>query len=760
MSVDAISCYAFVVTLGFAIFLLRSRFKCLKVRLALTRFRKDHLHGVRYLSDEMTDIIGAAKTDISKQRQLQDNMHLALKVFAHAHENVAVTDSEMKILWVNEAFCSTTGYAADEVLGEDLGAWLQADLCETLNLAEALINSEDKGCLRFEVQSTRKSGEKFEQSVTLTRIYANDGAVKNHVFLSCDVTRQKEHEKKLRQVSDYDPLTGLPNSETLKRFLSQCILKAYNSEFYVAVCSIDLDNFKQINDEYGQNVGDAFLRETAIRIQAHLGPADLVARIGGDEFVVVFGCLDEKEDYLKQADLIQRAVSEPFIWDRHQISTSCSMGVTLYPQHGEHNGGHLLRQADHAMYQAKLQGGSSVYLFNIDRQKNQLDHNRKLEQISRGLQGGEFCLYYQPKVNMRSEDIIGAEALIRWNHPEKGLLAPASFLPDIEQHPLDVELGRWVIDSALKQIQSWHEDGIHLPVSVNVSGYHLQQKSFVDELKQMLHKYPHVQKSDLEIEVLETSAIEDLEHVSRIIQECRAIGVNIALDDFGTGYSSLSYLKHLPVQVLKIDQTFVRGMLESPDDLSILEGIIGMARAFRRQVIAEGVETVEHGQMLLQLGCEWAQGYVIGRPMPAHDVPAWMKNWKADASWLKTRPLSRPEMKGIRICVSHRAWCKQVLLFAQRKSKNRPEMDEDNCELGRWLKNPSVRASQEPHFLDELEQLHRLTHEIGRDLLHNRDKHEYFLPAAHQLNELVDKNERMVGTFLNKIVTTQLNPRP
>jgi diguanylate cyclase (GGDEF)-like protein/PAS domain S-box-containing protein len=753
MSVDATSCYAFVVTLGFAFFLLRSRFKGSTARLPLTRFRKDHRHGVPHPSGELTGIIGV-HTDISKQRQLQDNMHLALKVFAHARENVAVTDFEMKILWVNEAFCSTTGYAADEVLGEDLGDWLQKDLCETMNLAEALKASEDKGFLRFEVQSTRKSGEKFEQSVTLTRIHANDGAVKNHVFLSCDVTRQKEHEKKLRQVSDYDPLTGLPNSETLKRFLSRCIEKAYNSEFYVAVCSIDLDNFKQINDEYGQDAGNALLCETATRIQAHLGSYDLVARIGGDEFVVVLGCLDEKGDYLTQADLIQRAVAEPFVWDQHQISTSCSMGVTLYPQHGEHNGGRLLRQADHAMYQAKLKGSNSVYLFNIDRQKNQLDHNRKLEQITRGLQEGEFCLYYQPKVNMRSEDIIGAEALIRWNHHEKGLLAPASFLPDIEQHPLDVELGRWVIDSALKQIQIWHENGIHLPVSVNISGYHLQQKSFVDELKQMLQKYPHVQKSDLEIEVLETSAIEDLEHVSRIIQECRAVGVNIALDDFGTGYSSLSYLKHLPVQVLKIDQTFVRGMLESPDDLSILEGIIGMARAFRRQVIAEGVETVEHGQMLLQLGCEWAQGYGIGRPMPAQDVPAWMKNWKADASWLKTRPLSRPEMKGIRICVSHRAWCKQVLLFAQGKSKNKPEMDENNCELGRWLKNPSVRASLEPHFLDELEQLHRLTHEIGRDLLHNRDEHEYIIPAADLLNELVDKNERMVGTFLNKIVTT------
>jgi|GEM_PF-6566371 len=392
MSIDVISCYAFVVILGFAIFLLRSRLKGSTARFPLTRFRKDHLHSVRHPSGELTGITGA-HTDISKQRQLQDNMHLALKVFAHARENVAVTDSEMKILWVNEAFCSTTGYAADEVLGEDLGAWVQADLCETLNLAEALINSEDKGCLRFEVQSTRKSGEKFEQSVTLTRIYANDGAVKNHVFLSCDVTRQKEHEKKLRQVSDYDSLTGLPNSETLKRFLSRCILNAHNTDFYVAVCSIDLDNFKQINDEYGQDAGNAFLCETAIRIQAHLGPADLVARIGGDEFVVVLGCLDEKEDYLTQVEQIQRAVSEPFIWNRHQISTSCSMGVTLYPQHGEHNGGRLLRQADHAMYQAKLQGGSSVNLFNVDRQKNQLDHNRKLEQITRGLQEGEFCLY-------------------------------------------------------------------------------------------------------------------------------------------------------------------------------------------------------------------------------------------------------------------------------------------------------------------------------------------------------------------------------
>jgi EAL domain-containing protein (putative c-di-GMP-specific phosphodiesterase class I) len=245
----------------------------------------------------------------------------------------------------------------------------------------------------------------------------------------------------------------------------------------------------------------------------------------------------------------------------------------------------------------------------------------------------EFVLHYQPKVNMRTGKVVGAEALIRWQHPDKGLLAPSTFLPVIEVHALAVKVGEWVIDTALTQIEVWHTSGLDLPVSVNIGALQLQQVDFVQRLQAILALHPQVDPSSLELEVLETSALGDIEQVSQVIEDCAQIGVKFALDDFGTGYSSLTYLKRLRVATLKIDQSFVRDMLDDPDDLAILEGVIGLAAAFKREVIAEGVETVAHGTALLQLGCELAQGYGIARPMPAEKIPAWASTWQPDAAW-------------------------------------------------------------------------------------------------------------------------------
>jgi len=261
-------------------------------------------------------------------------------------------------------------------------------------------------------------------------------------------------------------------------------------------------------------------------------------------------------------------------------------------------------------------------------------YHESLERIRLALSHNELVLHYQPKVNMRSGQVVGAEALIRWQHPDRGLLAPSEFLPVIEDHPLAVDVGEWVIDTALTQIERWHEVGLHLQqVSVNVGARQLQQGDFVARLKSILAKHPQVNPANLQIEVLETSALSDMTQVSKVIEECAQIGVMFALDDFGTGYSSLTYLKRLRVALLKIDQSFVRDMLEDADDLAILEGVIGLAAAFKRQVIAEGVETIEHGTALLKLGCELAQGYGIARPMPGAEMPTWVAAWQPDDAW-------------------------------------------------------------------------------------------------------------------------------
>jgi EAL domain-containing protein (putative c-di-GMP-specific phosphodiesterase class I) len=261
-------------------------------------------------------------------------------------------------------------------------------------------------------------------------------------------------------------------------------------------------------------------------------------------------------------------------------------------------------------------------------------HHESLERIRQAVENSEFVLHYQPKVNMHSGKVIGAEALIRWQHPEKGLLAPATFLPVIENHPLAVDVGEWVIDTALHQMTLWRTAGLELPVSINIGARQLQQGDFVKGLQAILAKHPLVHAGSIELEILETSALSDMDQVSQVIDECARMGVRFALDDFGTGYSSLTYLKRLRVALLKIDQSFVRDMLDDADDLAILQGIIGMAAAFKHEVIAEGVETVAHGTALLQLGCELAQGYGIAHPMPPDQLPAWAAKWQPDAAWV------------------------------------------------------------------------------------------------------------------------------
>ena len=292
-----------------------------------------------------------------------------------------------------------------------------------------------------------------------------------------------------------------------------------------------------------------------------------------------------------------------------------------------------MRHADQAMYVAK-QAGKNCYRFFDTAQDEAVNIQQKsLGDIHLALERREFVLHYQPKVNMHTGEVIGVEALIRWQHPVRGLVSPLDFLPIIEGHTTSVEVGEWVIDAALLQMSQWQNMGFTLPISVNISAYQLQQLDIVERLAALLAAHPDVKPQHLEVEVLETSALDDVKHVSTIMDACMALGVRFALDDFGTGYSSLTYLRRLPVHVIKIDQTFVRDMLEDVDDLAIVGGVVALAKSFKREVIAEGVETIEHGTALLQLGCELAQGYGIARPMPAENIPAWLKEWKTDNVW-------------------------------------------------------------------------------------------------------------------------------
>ena len=654
-------------------------------------------------------------SDITERKQAEEKLHLAASVFTHAREGIMITATDGTIIDVNDTFSRITGYTRDEVLGRN-SRILSSGRQEKAFYATLWRDLTEKGHWYGEIWNRRKNGEVYAEMLTISAVRDAEGNTRQYVALFSDITALKEHARQLEHLAHYDALTTLPNRTLLADRLQQAMAQAQRRLQPLAVAYLDLDGFKAINDRHGHDAGDQLLIALATRMKQSLREGDTLARLGGDEFVAVLLDLADVAASVQLLARLLEAAAEPVQVGDLVLQVSASLGVTFYPQREDVDADLLLRQADQAMYQAKLAGKNRFHVFDTEQDSSVRGRHESLEDIRRALSAREFVLYYQPKVNMRTGQVIGAEALIRWQHPEKGLLPPAVFLPVIEDHPLAVEIGEWVIDTALTQIQHWREAGLDIPVSVNVGARQLQEPDFVERLCVILAAHQQVNPGDLELEVLETSALVDLARVTGIIESCRHIGVMFALDDFGTGYSSLTYLKHLPVKLLKIDQSFVRDMLDDPDDLAILEGVLGLAVAFRRQVIAEGVETVEHGKMLLQLGCELAQGYGIARPMPALDFPGWAGAWRPDSDWRNRSSINRDDLPLLFASVEHRAWIVSIARYLRGERDEHLPLDHHLCRFGAWLDAEGQARYGAQSAFHVLESLHRQVHLLATDL--------------------------------------------
>ena len=697
------------------------------------------------VNGEVLGTVGYAQR-ISERKEAESKVRLAANVFAHSREGILITSDDGTIIDVNNAFSRITGYSIDEVIGKKpsiLKSGLQGEDFYR-DMWKSLIK---KGHWYGEVWNRRKNGEIYAELLTISTIYQEDGDVKNYVALFSDISTIKEHEKHLEHIAHYDALTGLANRVLLSDRLEQAMIQTSRRGGHLAVAYLDLDGFKEINDRYGHEAGDQLLMAIASKMKLSLREGDTLARLGGDEFVAVLLDLEDFESSVPTLTRLLSAAAQPMVYGDAVLEVSASLGVTFYPQLDEMQADQLLRQADQAMYQAKQAGKNRFHLFDAQQDFSVRVHHENIEEIRHALKEQQFVLYYQPKVNMCTGEIIGVEALIRWQHPTQGILLPIEFLPVIEDHSLAIDVGEWVISTALKQIEIWQSMGLSINISVNISARQLQESDFLDRLKLILRSYPNVSPSMLELEVLETSALEDMNKISRIISECKNIGVKFALDDFGTGYSSLTYLKHLPVSLLKIDQSFIRDMLYDPDDLAILEGILGLGTAFHREVIAEGVETLDHGKMLLQLGCELAQGYVIARPMPADELPAWASSWKPDLSWLNRKSISRDEIRLLYATVEHSAWVNEVEKFLQDGYSIPFELNPDECRFGEWLNSKkSQKFSNDPNFLI-IKTLHEEIHELAARLcdLKKYTHDAQALEGIPKLHALRDKlNEKLM----------------
>jgi diguanylate cyclase (GGDEF)-like protein/PAS domain S-box-containing protein len=685
--------------------------------------------------------------DITERKAAEEQQRLAASVFTAAREGIVITDAEGTIVDVNNAFTQITGYPPEEVVGENPRI-LKSDRHANDFYVAMWRSLLDEGYWVGEVWNRRKNGEIYPELLTISAVKDAAGEPKNYVGLFFDITTQKEQQRQLEYVAHNDALTHLPNRVLLADRLHQAMLQATRRKQLVAVVYLDLDGFKEVNDKFGHTVGDQLLVSIAQRMKSAMRQEDTIARLGGDEFVAVFTDLADATAVQPLLKRLLAAVAQPVQVGEVTLQISASLGVTFYPQAEEVDADQLLRQADQAMYQAKLSGKNRYHLFDAEQDRTLRGYHESLENIRRAMNENELVLYYQPQVNMRSGEVVGVEALVRWNHPERGLVSPAVFLPVIEDHDLAIELGEWVLDSALSQLAIWRAAGLAISVSVNVGARQLQEANFVERLRELLAAHPTLGPGDLKLEVLETSALNDIDHVSRVIAACESIGINFALDDFGTGYSSLTYLKRLPATQLKIDTSFVRDMLDDPEDLAILEGVLSLATAFRRNVIAEGVELRAQGELLLQLGCELAQGYGIARPMPADEILDWAATWKPAASWANQKRVSRDDLPLLFAGVEHSAWVRKIEEFIGGERLLRPQLDHHQCRFGHWLDSDGhTRYSTAPGYA-EVEKLHRQAHALATELLEDQARGRH-AQARAKLGELHEMKERLLAQLLS-----------
>lgn len=579
------------------------------------------LNGVLVTGRDGEKYIWSIVEDITESKRTEESLRITASVFDSSQEAILITDANNLITEVNPAFTQITSYSRSEVIGKN-PKLLSSGRHDKAFYAEMWQTLKREKAWRGEVWNRRKSGEIYAELLSVSAICDADGRVQRHVAVFSDISHFKEYEAELNRIAHYDALTGIPNRMLLADRMKQAISQTGRAGDMMAVCYLDLDGFKPVNDTLGHEAGDQVLVEIAKRLSDTIRGGDTAARLGGDEFVVLLLGLERGEECVATLERLLAAIGQPIVVKGNEITMGASIGVSIYPLDDEEPDT-LLRHADQAMYVAKQAGKNRFHIYDPALDQRARDQHEFLRSIRHGMEQGQLELHYQPKVNLRTRQMVGAEALIRWRHPERGLLLPVEFLRMTENTDLDIEIGEWVIATALAQIDCWHRAGLDIEVSINISAYHLESSGFAEKLRRQMERYPDLPPDRLQIEVLETVALNDIAIVRKIIEVCHKFGVSFALDDFGTGYSSLSYLNSLPVDALKIDQSFVRDMLEDKGDMAIVQGVIALARAFGRETVAEGIETDEHYQVLLEMGCELGQGYGIARPMLADELTNW-----------------------------------------------------------------------------------------------------------------------------------------
>ena len=578
---------------------------------------------VRKLHTESLYTQTAREKEIKAQAQAEN---LAAKAYADnivksVQSGLVVVTSDFNVFRVNPAFSSMFSLKAEEVEGRRIDDILPfADLKEAIRDAFRNGNESEDNVLETSSQGNRY----FRISVSMIKPSESQETWGHALLVIEDITERKLSEEKIIRMANYDNLTGLPNRRLLMNYLSQAITLVRRRALYAAILFIDLDRFKLINDTLGHSAGDELLKEVAERLKKCVRLSDTVGRLGGDEFIVLLPDIEQIEDIIIICNRINTIFDSTLKIGEHEVSVMMSIGISVYPTDGE-DGEALLRKADVAMYRAKSDGKSCYRFYSDGMSQSGADRLRLESRLRRAAERGELYLNYQPQVDINTGRIYGAEALMRWYDPGYGLISPKEFIPIAEESGLIMPIGEWLLRTACLQVKTWQNNGFNdIKLAVNISLRQFMQKEFAHTVDRIL-KEAGLDAGYLELELTESIIMDNAETVIKILNELKQIGVSLAIDDFGTGYSSLIYLKHMPIDIIKIDQSFVRDMTVDNDDAAICDAIIKLAKSLDLEVIAEGVETMEQLELLRRLDCKNIQGYVVSKPLSCDDFEMFLR---------------------------------------------------------------------------------------------------------------------------------------
>ncbi|RTE66031.1 EAL domain-containing protein [Amphritea opalescens] len=569
----------------------------------------------------------AVKEDITERRATEEQLRMNAAVFETTNEGIMITTPDSKIISVNPAFTKITGYTQKDVVGNTPQIFQSGK--QPKEFYEGLWRSLEKNnSWSGEIWNKRKDGSLYPQWLSIAAVQNHDGLLAQYVAVFSDMTQRKNDEEQIRQQANFDALTSLPNRTMLKRELTQIQQRCDEKGCQCALLFIDLDRFKAVNDTLGHSVGDQMLQQVSLRLSSVIREQDLISRFGGDEFVIVLQDLVDSEEAAMTAKRVIDILQPPFQLAGRTLYIGASVGISCYPNDSD-NGEVMLRHADMAMYLAKDRGRNQYQFFN-SQMREEVKNRTEMEQALRqAINNHEFELYYQPISNCQQHKVIAAEALIRWQHPEKGLISPAEFIPLAEETGLIQPIGLWVLRQSCEQIIEWQQQGINdLSISVNVSS-NQRLLGFDAKVAAEIMYSVGVDPSKIIFEITENMFLENSTEAITWLKEFKALGSKLAIDDFGTGYSSLSYLKQFPIDKLKIDQAFIRDLPDNQEDATLVNAIIAMSKSLGLELIAEGVETVEQLHYLHQLNCPNIQGFLFSKPVKAEQLPAVIQQIKA-----------------------------------------------------------------------------------------------------------------------------------